>query len=60
MAHARDADNFDERNANSQILSGDEKLLNMGFAEDKLFAMELGALRHRGLEAAHTHKAGTG
>ena len=43
-----------------QVMSGDEKLLNMGFAEDRLFALELGALRHQALEAAHTQKAGNG
>jgi hypothetical protein len=41
-------------------MSGDEKLLNMGFAEDRLFALELGALRHQALAAAHTQKAGSG
>lgn len=34
--------------------------MNMGFAEDKQFALELGMLRHKALEAAATHKAGTG
>ena len=32
----------------------------MGYAEDRLFALELGALRHQALTAAHTQKAGNG
>jgi hypothetical protein len=43
-----------------QVTSGDEKLLNMGYAEDRLFALELGALRLQALGAAHTQKAGNG
>jgi hypothetical protein len=32
----------------------------MGYAEDRLFVLELGALRHQALEAAQTQQAGSG
>ncbi len=43
-----------------QVTSGEDKVLDMGLREDRLFAWEMGVLRRKGLQAAAAHKAVAG